>query len=160
MPITCRECRDFDLSQSYCIREGQTVFRASAIVGAGTERSVASGQTIVAARCYEHLLILKFLNFIIPSGSWATHLCCCKQQAGGSWNFKACKFCAQCQMLILYCFVCFAHASTCMKPKTCRGAVVLLDNKLQDVPAKDNKPQAAALALPPWQSWQILADLA
>ena len=43
--------------------------------------------------------------------------------------------------------------------KTCRGAVVLLDNKLQDVPAKDNKPQAATLALPPWQSWQILAAL-
>ena len=40
--------------------------------------------------CCEHLLNLKSFNLVI-SGSWATHLCCCEQQAGGSWNFKACE---------------------------------------------------------------------
>ena len=39
------------------------------------------------------------------------------------------------------CMLCLCLHET----KTCRGAVVLLDNKLQDVP-KDNKPQAASLA--------------
>lgn len=117
---------------------------------------MASWQTKVAARCCEHLLNLKSFNLVIPSGSWATHLCCCKQQAGGSWNFKACEFGAQCHMLILYRFVCFAYAS--MKPRRAGEPSSSWTTNCRMYPRTTSLKLQAwhILALPP-QSCQILA---